>query len=168
MKWACKRVRKKLIAFLNHQLAEKKSRQVEQHLNSCPSCKKEAEELWLTWNLLEGYKIDEDFPQLLNGVFERIEREAGRIPLFQLFIEKVTRIPAPVLCLLIFFLGIPPGTFLGKNLYQVLRIISPHYQRNTQRVYSEQILLDIFDDFPEQSLGNAYLNVISEPSKEEL
>ena len=168
MRWTCKKVRKKLIAFLNHQLEEEKSKQVEQHLDSCPLCKKEAEELRLTWNLLDRYKIDEDFPDLLNGILERIEKEGEQVPLFQLFIERVTRIPAPALCLIIFLIGIPPGAFLGKNLYLTLSSSYPHYQREAQSVYSEEIPLDIFDDFPGQSLGNVYLNVITESSEEEL
>jgi len=168
MRRVCRKVRKKLPAFLNYQLEVKKAKEVEQHLDTCPLCRKEAEELRLTWNLLDRHKIDVDFPDLLNGVLKRIEKEGEKVPLFQLFIEKVTRIPAPALCLIIFLIGIPPGTFLGKNLYLTLRSSYPHYQKEAQRVYSEEIPLDIFDDFPRQSLGNIYLNVISESSEEEL
>jgi len=168
MRRVCKKVRKKLPAFLNYQLEVKKAKEVEQHLDTCSLCKREAEELRLTWNLLDRDKIDEDFPDLLNGILERIEREGERIPLFHLFIEKVTRIPAPALCLIIFLIAIPPGAFLGKNLYLTLSSSYPHYQREAQSVYSEEIPLDIFDDFPGQSLGNVYLNVITESSEEEL
>lgn len=167
MRRVCKKVRKKLPAFFNHQLEEEKAKEVEQHLNTCPLCKNEAEELRLTWNLLDRYKIDKDFPDLLNGILERIEEEGEKFSLFQLFIEKITRIPAPALCILICLLGIPPGAFLGKNLYFTVSSRYPHYPRDTQSVYTEEVPLDIFSDFPEQSLGNAYLNIITDSSEEE-
>jgi len=165
MRRVCKKVRKKLIAFLNHQLEEKKANEVEQHLDTCPLCKKEAEELRLTWNLLDRLPIDKDFPDLWNGILERVEKEGEKVSIFQNFIEKVTRIPAPAFCLLIFLLAIPPGTLLGKNIYYILH---PQYQRDTQSAYPEELPLDVFDDFPGQSLGNVYLNAISESSEEEL
>ena len=168
MKRACKKVRKKLPAFLNHQLEGKKAKEIEQHLDTCPLCKKEAEELRLTWNLLGRLPIDKDFPDILNGILERIEQEGEKVSLFQNFIEKVTRIPAPALCLFIFLLAIPPGAFLGKNLYFTLSGSYYNYPRESQSAYAEEVPLDIFDDFPMQSLGNVYLNVISESSEEEL
>ena len=167
MRRPCKKVRKKLIAFLNHQLEEEKAKEVAQHLDTCPLCKKEAEELRKTWDLLGKLPIDQDFPNLLNGLLKRIEKEDEKISSFRHLIEMIMRIPAPALCLLIFFLGIPPGTLLGKNLYFTLIGPSPTHPSEVQSTYSEELPLDIFGDFPSQSLGNVYLNLVSESSKEE-
>lgn len=167
MKHSCKKVRKKLIAFLNHQLEEDKAKEIEQHLSGCSSCRKEEEELRATWNLLGRFPIDKEFPDISNGILEYIGREGQQYSLFQRFMEKITLIPAPALSLLIFFLAIPPGTLLGKNLYFAL---SGSYQRSlreTQIVYAEDLPLDVFSDFPEQSLGNVYVNLVPESSEEE-
>ena len=167
MKQPCKKVRKNLIAFLNHQLEEEKAKEVEQHLNGCSLCKKEEEELRLTWNLLGRLPVDKDFPDILNGVLERIDRESEKVSLFQHFVEKITLIPAPALCLLIFLLAIPPGMLIGNNLYFALGSSYQTSLRGAQNLYFEELPLDIFNDFPGQSLGNVYVNLISESSEEE-
>jgi len=167
MKRACKKVRKNLVAFLNHQLEEKKAKEIEQHLDACSLCKKEEEELRLTWNLLGRLPVDKDFPDILNGVLERIDRESEKASFFQHLVEKITLIPAPAFSLLIFLLAIPPGTFLGKNLYFALGGSYQTSLRGAQNLYFEELPLDIFNDFPGQSLGNVYVNLISESSEEE-
>lgn len=167
MKRVCKNVRKKLPAFLNNQLEKEKARAVEKHLDICLTCRKEAEDLRLTLNLLEKYTIDKDFPDSWNGILERIEGEEKKVSLFQYVMEKFTLIPTPALCLLIFLIGITPGALLGKNLYFTLSGLFPHYPRDTQSVYSEEIPLDIFSDFPNQSLGDVYLGAITDPIEEE-
>ena len=167
MKRPCKKVRKNLIAFLNHQLEEEKAKEIEQHLNGCSLCKKEEEELRLTWNLLGRLPIDKDFPDISKGVLERIDREGQKSSFFQRFIEKITLIPAPAFSLLIFFLAIPPGTLLGKNLYFALSGSYHTSLRETQVVYAEELPLDVFGDFPGQSLGSIYVNLVPESSEEE-
>lgn len=167
MKRICKKVRRKLPAFINNQLDKEKVKTVEQHLTICPICRKEAEDIRLTWNLLENYTIDKGFFDLSNGILERIEGEEEKVSFIQSIMERFTLIPAPVLCILILLLGIPPGVFLGKNLYPTLSGLYPQYQRDTQSVYAEEIPWDIFSDLPSQSLGDVYLNVTTDSFEEE-
>jgi predicted anti-sigma-YlaC factor YlaD len=75
MKRTCKKVRKKLLAFLNNQLDKEKAKTIEQHLRTCLTCRKEEEALRSTWNLLEKYTIDKGFPDLSHVILERIEGE---------------------------------------------------------------------------------------------
>jgi hypothetical protein len=164
MRIACKKTRKKLPAFLNRQLEGKTEKKVAHHIATCPLCKGEAEDLRLTWDLLGRASFDEEFPDILNGVLERIDREGAKSSLFQNFAEKIIRIPAPALCLLIFLFAIPPGVLLGKNLYFMLG--GP--QRETHITYSEEIPLDVFSDFPGQSLENVYLTMATDSFEEDL
>ena len=80
---------------------------------------------------------------------------------------KLLRIPAPVFCLLIAMLAIPPGTFLGKSLYSSFTNIPSPYRGEPYRDQSEEIPFDLFSDLPEQSLGNIFVNIIPESLKEE-
>ncbi|MBW1824873.1 MAG: zf-HC2 domain-containing protein [Deltaproteobacteria bacterium] len=167
MKRICKKVRKNLPAFINNQLDKEKVKTIEQHFNICPICRKEAEDIRLTWNLLAEHTIEKDFPDLTNSILEYIEREGRKVSLFQNIIEKFTLLPAPALCLLIFLLGIPPGVFLGKNLYPTLSSLYPQHQREAQNVYAEEMPWDIFSDLPSQSLGDVYLNITTDYFEEE-
>jgi anti-sigma factor RsiW len=49
----CKRVRKKLSAFLDGELFPEEARRIQQHLTICPACGSEARALTATYHLLE-------------------------------------------------------------------------------------------------------------------
>ena len=88
MKRICKKVRKNLPAFINNQLDKEKVKTIEQHFNICPICRKEAEDIRLTWNLLAEHTIEKDFPDLTNSILEYIERRQKSIA-FSKYYRKV-------------------------------------------------------------------------------
>ena len=167
MKRACKKTQKKLIAFLNLQLDEAQTREIGEHLTSCPSCKQEAEKLRATWDLLGSYTLERDFPDLTPALLEKIEASDEKYNIFQYVISKLLQVPAPAFCLLIAMLAIPPGAFLGKNLYSSFSGYTDSYLGEAYRDQSEEIPFDIFSDLPEQSLGNIFMNILPESFEEE-
>jgi len=167
MESTCKKARKHLFAYLNLQLEEKKAKEIEGHMARCPLCRKEAEGLRATWNLLGNYSIDKDFPDLMPGILEKMDTAGQKYNIFQQVADILFRIPAPALCFLILILAIPPGTLLGKNLYFTFSTAQNTYLQETYRAQSEELPLHVFADFPEQSLGTIYMNLVPEPSREE-
>lgn len=167
MKRACKKTQKKLIAFLNLQLEEEQTREIGEHLASCSLCKQEAEKLRATWDLLGSYTLDRDFPDLTPAILEKIEAPGEKYNIFQYVMGKLFQIPAPAFCLLIAMLAIPPGAFLGKNLYSSFSGYTDSHLGATYRDQSEEISFDIFSDLPEQSLGNIFMNILPESFEEE-
>ena len=167
MKRVCKKVQKTLVAYLNRQLAEEKTGEIGEHLASCSLCKQEAEKLQATWNLLESYTLDRDFPDLAPAIFEKIDASTEKKNIYQYVMGRLLHIPAPAFCLLIAMLAIPPGTFLGKNLYSSFSDPNSPYLGETYRDQSQEIPFDIFSDLPEQSLGNIFMNIIPESFEEE-
>lgn len=167
MKRTCKNTRKHLLAYLNLQLEEQKAKEIEGHIALCPLCRKEAEGLRETWNLLGNYSIDRNFPDLMPGIFTKMDRADKKYNIFQPFIDFLFRIPAPALCLLMLILAIPPGTLIGKNLYFTFSNPENAYRQETYVNQSEELPLHIFADFPEQSLGTIYMNLVPASSGEE-
>ena len=167
MKRICKNTRKHLLAYLNLQLEEQKAKEIEGHLALCPLCRKEAEGLRETWNLLDNYSIDRDFPDLMPGILKKMDSADRKYNIFQQFADLLFRIPAPALCLLMLILAIPPGTLIGKNLYFTFSSPENAYPQETYVTQSEELPLHIFSDFPEQSLGTIYMNLVPAPSGEE-
>ena len=149
------------------QLEEQKAKEIEGHMARCPLCRKEAEGLRATWNLLGNYSIDKDFPDLMPGILEKMDTAGQKYNIFQQVADILFRIPAPALCFLILILAIPPGTLLGKNLYFTFSTAQNTYLQETYRAQSEELPLHVFADFPEQSLGTIYMNLVPEPSREE-
>jgi hypothetical protein len=167
MERTCKKARKHLFAYLNLQLEQKKAKEIEGHMARCPLCRKEAEELQATWNLLGSHSIDRDFPDLMPGILEKMDRADKKYSIFQPIADLLFRVPAPALCLLMLILAIPPGTLLGKNLYFTFNNPKNNYLQETYMTPSEELPLHIFADFPEQSLGTIYMNLVPTPSGEE-
>ena len=167
MERTCKKTRKNLLAYLKLQLEEKKAKEIEGHMARCPLCRKEAEELQATWNLLGSYSIDRDFPDLMPGILEKMDTAGNKYTIFEPIADLLFRIPAPALCLLMLILAIPPGTLLGKNLYFTFSTAQNTYLQETYRAQSEELPLHVFADFPEQSLGTIYMNLVPAPSGEE-
>jgi len=67
------------------------------------------------------------------------------------------RTPAPALGTLIALLALPTGIYLGKNLY-----LNTAYALNPEEVVAapaEALPLDIFNDFPDDSIGSVYVNL---------
>ena len=167
MERTCKKARKHLIAYLNLQLEEQTAREIEGHIARCPLCRKEAEGLRATWNLLGSYSIDKEFPDLMPGILEKMDRAGEKYNIFQHVADILFRLPAPALSFLILILAIPPGTLIGKNLYFTFSSEKNTYLQETYGAPSEELPLHIFADFPEQSLGTIYMNLVPEPSREE-
>lgn len=167
MERACKKARKHLFAYLNLQLEEQTAKEIEGHIARCPLCKKEAEGLRSTWNLLGSYSIDKDFPDLMPGILAKMDRAGEKYNIFQQVADILFRIPAPALCLLILILAIPPGTLIGRNLYFTFSTAENIYLQETYVTPSQELPLHVFADFPEQSLGTIYMNLVPEPSREE-
>jgi len=166
VKRACKRIQKKMLAFLNHELEEKKAKVIEHHLASCTLCQEEVKQLQSAWNIIGNYEVDEEFSDLFSGILKRIERGDQKAPLFHHLIEKIIRIPAPALYSLIFLLGILPGVLLGKNFY--LTFSDAYHAPSLDRwsISQDEMSFDMFSDVPNQSLGNAYLSIVTNSFKE--
>ena len=167
MKRSCKKTQKQLVAYLNLQLSEEKAGVVDEHLASCTLCKQEAEKLQETWDLLGSFAPDRDYPDLTPAILEKIDAPAEKQNIYRDVMGKLLHIPAPAFCLLIAMVAIPPGTFLGKNLYSSFTGLSSPYLGETYGDQSEEIPFDIFSDLPEQSLGNIFMNIIPESFEEE-
>ena len=167
MRRACKKTQKKLIAYLNLQLEEEKTREIGKHLASCSLCKQEAEKIQATWDLLGSYSLDRDFPDLTPAILEKIDASAEKRNIFQYVTDQLLQVSSPAFCLLIAMLAIPPGAFLGKNLYSSFSGYTDSYLGATYRDQSGEIPFDIFSDLPERSLGNVFMNILPESFEEE-
>ena len=157
MKRSCKKSRKNLMPFLTGQLAEERAREVKAHLADCPLCSREAADLGAAWELLGTSLPDEHFKDIAPGVLATIKSSEHRDNILNKFITLLFRTPAPALGTLIALLALPTGIYLGKNLY-----LNTAYALNPEEVVAAQaeaLPLDIFNDFPDDSIGSVYVNL---------
>ena len=156
MKRSCKKARKNIMPFLTGQMAEERAREVKAHLADCPLCSREAADLGAAWKLLGTPLPDEHFKDIAPGVLATIKSSGHRDNLLNKFMILLFRTPAPALGTLIALLALPTGIYLGKNLY-----LNTAYALNPEEVVAAQaeaLPLDIFNDFPDDSIGSVYVN----------
>jgi len=162
MKSTCRKTRKSLVAFLTRQLKEKNAREVAQHLAACTLCSREAEELQSTWKLIGEYPLDEGFTDITGVVLEKAKSAEDADTLIGKIINTVVRIPVPALCTFIAVLALPAGFYLGKHLHLDVSTTYTAYREKEIAAELDGLPLDIFNDFPEHSLGGIYENLAND------
>ena len=157
MKRSCKKTRRNLMPFLTGQLAEERAREVKEHLAGCPLCIREAADLRAAWEFLGTALPDEHFKDIAPGVLATLKNARHRDNLLNKFMTLLFRTPAPALGTFIALLALPTGIYLGKNLY-----LNTAYALNPEEVVAAQaeaLPFDIFNDFPDNSIGSVYVNL---------
>jgi len=155
MKRSCKKARKNIMPFLTGQLTEERAREVKEHLAGCPLCSREADDLGAAWETLGSALPEEHFKDIAPGVLATIKSAGHRDNLLNKLMNLLFRTPA--LGTLIALLALPTGIYLGKNLY-----LNTAYALNPEEVVAapaEALPLDIFNDFPDDSIGSVYVNL---------
>ncbi len=146
----CHRARSMISRFLDHELSEDLLRAFEDHLASCPVCRKETEELR---SLLEIVERPADMPaptRLFALIRERLP-DAGRI--------RVTHWWKPVLVPVLATAAFILAAFASANL--ILRIIAQPPDRQLQ-ITSATMDLSVFHDAPQTTLAGAYSRLTGE------
>jgi len=154
----CRRIQKRIPAFLDAETTPKIMSAVMRHLSGCSDCRRFLAETSKTWEILaESEKIasGEHFDALFwdkarEFSFPRTSRPGG----------IWARIPIPAIAAAGFLLGIAGGFFLGKVAFidkqaAVTQAVRPPI--NGILPY-----LDTFADFPEDSVGGAYFAVATQ------
>ncbi|MBU0567406.1 zf-HC2 domain-containing protein [bacterium] len=139
----CKRVQRRLSAFLDRELKEREEKEIKTHLPGCSSCSKELKEMSSAWNLLLELKPVESPAYLIQRTIAEITTARGKVSWWQ---EILLR-PAPVLATIA--LGILIGGLLGQSFYSNNNYLGEEF--------ASSIYLDSFEEFPEGSVGEILL-----------
>ena len=150
----CKKVRRKLVAYLDGELKEKQNFLIEEHLSKCAECRKEVDLLSRTFYFLKNQehpKLPEDFEA---NLWRRIYSQEKRQVTPQVLRRPVYLIlSAAVAAALI--IGVVLGNFLGK-------VIPSQNVNLEEEEYLTSIGLDNFQDLPPGSLPQVYFNLATQ------
>jgi|GEM_PF-2702295 len=156
----CRRIQKQIPAFLDAETTPKIMSAVKRHLGVCSDCRQFLAATSRAWELMaESEKItpQNDFDALFWDKAREFsilrKSRLGRI---------WARVPIPAIAAVGFFLGIAGGFFLGKAAFIDKR--APATQAVRPPINGIFPYLDTFADFPEDSVGGAYIAVATQPS----
>ncbi|KPJ48508.1 hypothetical protein AMJ40_07340 [candidate division TA06 bacterium DG_26] len=151
----------RLSAFLDGEATEEERREIVEHLNVCLQCQSEAEELSEIGELFGCLPDVEVPPYFLARLKQRITEEnatsssfwcLGRTRRFGL-----QRVMVPVCATALFLFSLFLGYRLGMTIYEGRREVTARADVHL----SEDLGLTSFDDFPEGSLGDEYIRLLS-------
>jgi anti-sigma factor RsiW len=145
---SCTTNRKKIKAFLDSELPGPEAAAIKSHLCQCPACSHEAEELAKAWELLLALPDEQDVPDLVPAVMARLLEEqqntGARKLLRWLFPVPLSAATAALV------IGLVIGIGLG-------RVITTTYFDREET--DSSLNLEVFQDTPPQSIGDAYIKV---------
>jgi len=145
----CNDVQQQIKAYLDEELTGRDTEAISSHIKSCSSCSKEAALLSRTWEMLLELPGPETVPDLVPATLFRIQKESDA-SLLQRFSRLLLPVPAPAFAAIALVLGLFIGTRLGT-------LISTG---NAQPAATEDPLyLEIFQELPPDSIGDAYIQI---------
>ena len=145
----CNDVQQRIKAYLDNELTGRDAEAISSHIKSCSACSQEAALLSRTWDILLELPGPETVPDLVPATLARIPEETDAS-----FLQRLSRlflpVPAPAFAAIALVLGLFIGTRLGTSLS--IRYLEPGTRE-------DPLYLEIFQELPPESIGDAYLQV---------
>ena len=149
----CKYIENNIIDYLEGKVSEEEQNKIEEHLIKCGKCRMLVKEVSSVWNYVVSSAKSELSPYFWTKLQRKI-LEYERPKIWNIF-ENPLKYLKPVAFGLIFIAGIFFGYKLGDSY--VSKEMSSYLEEFDENVYFE-----IFDDIPEGSIGDAYINFYKE------
>ncbi len=150
----CKRLRRKLVAYLDGELEEKQKLSIKEHLTKCRECKKEADLLNKSFCLLKDQQRLKPSQGFEASLRERIYSTEEKQLLPQAIFGRLVHAALPAAVAAVLIIGVLVGGSVEK-------IIPSQTVKLKEERYLTSIGLDSFQDLPSGSLPEIYLNLAS-------
>ena len=159
----CKKVRKKLLIFIDGELSEKHRIEIQNHLNGCPDCLKQVNVLSKIWDIAGELERTEPSPYLWNKLSLRIAEYESSHNLFSALFETIARYSVSATAVMTFLIGIFIGIYLGSfPNFQKPKASSLNSDVTAKEKFVKSLHIDSFDDLPPESIGGIYITLASE------
>ena len=155
----CREIKRKLSAYQDKELAGWQMDEIENHLSNCTECSTAIQEMNQVWELISNVEQIESAPFFWTRLSQRMSNKVSKINVWDFVFSPIQKLSFTVLitCLLIF--GLVIGMYLGQNIYQHSQLAStPAGEQEIDQVFP----MGSFDDFPEQSVAEVYVTMLSE------
>lgn len=156
----CRETRRKLSAYQDGELADSQRAQVEQHLKQCSACSMVFQQMNQLWDIMENVETIESAPYFWTRLAQRLHERSKPKVAWRPFFAPVQKVSFSLLVICLLVLGFAIGMFLGHNIYHQSQLTSAAADQELDQVFP----MNSFEDFPEQSMAQAYVTMISENS----
>jgi anti-sigma factor RsiW len=160
----CRKIKKKLLAFLDGEVGEKEKERIASHLKTCLSCGEEAKTLSsLSVLLREEKESIKASPYFWNKLEQRIIQAETNKNAFDTFLEWLNRTLIPASATAVVVIGLFIGIRLGGTIYtRIAQILNPDNSSLVQKEMNQSLHLSTLNDFPQESVGEIYIGLLAE------
>lgn len=155
----CQEVKRKLSAFQDNELPKSETQGIEHHLRNCTDCSIAFQEMNEAWELLSNVETIESAPYFWTRLSQRMSKKEWKQPGWYFIAGPIQKVSFSVLIICLVFLGLVIGIYLGQNIYQHSQITSASV---VEQEIDQVFPMASFEDFPEQSIAQAYVTLLSE------
>jgi predicted anti-sigma-YlaC factor YlaD len=157
MMMSCKKVRPRLLSYIDGDLRVKTHAAIEKHLENCPICAGQAETLFRFWKPEVFERVKPSALQW-NGLSQRITEYENRRTRFTRIFEAAPRFAGAAAVAVIFLACVVLGVYLGGSSGSV-RGAYVSQTGTVDGMFVESSYLDNFNALPAQSLGGVYTSM---------
>ena len=160
----CRKIKKKLLAFLDGEVGEKEKERIASHLKTCLSCGEEAKTLSsLSVLLREEKESIKASPYFWNKLEQRIIQAETNKNAFDTLLEWLNRTLIPASATAVVVIGLFIGIRLGGTIYtRIAQILNPDNSSLVQKEMNQSLHLSTLNDFPQESVGEIYIGLLAE------
>lgn len=155
----CGEIKQKLSAFQDRQLPENEMHFIQSHLRECESCSSAWQELQDVYGVLSHVETIEAAPYFYTKLSRRMKQSATRKSFWESIAVPIQRFAIPAAAMLVFIFALVFGIYLGTNIYNHSTLQGTTLtEQEVDQVYS----LSTFEDFPQESVANAYVSLLTD------
>jgi len=155
----CREIKKKLSAYQDNELPPLQRNEIAAHLKKCAGCSRALQELNEVWETLSNVETIESAPFFWTRLSQRIRAPKQEPGILEIFFAPIRRLANPVFATLILIIGLAAGIYLGEKISQQSSPASPV---SLEQELEQELSLSSFDDFPQESVAEVYVTLLSE------
>lgn len=148
----CNFVRKKLVAYFDGEIDHFTSLKIQEHLEHCEECRKEADILKRLWNLMEKDIVPESSPDLADRIISEIEKRKLSL-MHPTFIQKHPLAIWVAFAIVAVIAGVVLGAILGDKITHDYKYADYFYKQ-------ESIGEDLFNDITGDSPAGIFVQLV--------
>ena len=152
---SCKYVENKIVDYLEGKVSEEERIKVEDHLLKCRRCRTMVKEVSSVWDYMITPTMSELSPYFWTKLHRRILKYEKPKVWYVPLLGKPIKYFRPAIIAALFIFGVFFGYKLGDSY--VNKEVSLYQEK-----FDENIYFKVFDELPEGSIGDAYVNFYQE------
>ena len=155
----CREIKRKLSAYQDRELPGWQMNEIKEHLTYCNHCSLALQQMNQVWELISDVEQIESAPFFWTRLSQRMSEKDSKRADWNLIFAPIQKLSFSVLVIGILIFALFIGMYLGDNIYQHSQ---PPASAAVEQELDQVFPLDSFDDFPEESVAQVYVTMLSD------